>query len=360
MAKRMTIMLIIVAIIFGGAVAWYFVRQAMIAKFLLHQKMPPAVISATQVRVETWHPYLTSIGSLKANQTVEMQPEASGTVSKIYFESGQTIKAGDPLVDLDAQPEKAKLAQDQAQLTLAKISYERTKRLYAQGAAAKQDLDKAESTYQQAIASVQYDQVLIQQKHVVSPFTGRIGIRQVNLGQYLSTMPNSSSVIATIQSLDPIYVDFNLPQQNLQDLQVGQPIQITVDTYPGQTFKGQVSALNVNVDSESRMIAVRATLANPDYKLYDGMFANVRIVLPSEQQAIVVPQTAITFNLYGDLVYVVKDENGHKIAKQVFVKVGESRGDVAVIEQGLTANDTVVTAGQVKLFDGAPVVIKNT
>lgn len=352
MARRMTIMLIAAVIIFGGAIAWYFVKNMMVAKFLSEMKYPPAAVNVTTVKSINWQPYYTSVGTFVAPQSISIVPEVAGMVDSILFKSGDLVKQGQLLMTLDSRQEQAKLASDLANLHLAQIDYQRNSKLYKQHAIAEQVLDKSLATLQQGQAAVQGDQVAIDQKQIRAPFGGRIGISTVSLGQYIGPT-SANSTIATLEQVDPLFIDFTLPQQDINNLKIGQPIQVTVDSYPGKIFHGTISAINVAVDQDSRMITVRGLIPNADQSLHSGMFADVNVMLPTQLSVITVPQTAITYNLYGDAIYVVKDGK----AIQTFVTVGQRRGDDIAVTKGLTVGQQIVTSGQLKLFNGAPVIV---
>lgn len=351
MAKRMSIMLIIVTIIFGGAVAWYFVKQAMIAKFLGSMKYPPAVINVSTVKLSDWQPYYESVGTLVAPQSVNVLPAASGIVKNIYFKSGDDVRKGQVLVRLDDSQEQADLVSDTASLQLARITYQRDLLLFKRHALSKQVLDTDYSKLIQAKAKVTGDRVAIENKTVLAPFSGHIGLREVSLGEYISNTGSNS--IAMMEQVDPLYVDFQLSQQYVRNIKVNQSITVMIDGYADKTYQGKISAWSVGVDKDSRMITVRATIPNKNRELYSGMFVDVHVLLPTHKATLVVPQTAITYNLYGDLIYVVK--NGRAI--ETFVTVGQRRGNDIEIVKGLKAGDQIVTAGQLKLFNNAPVII---
>ncbi len=349
----MIIMLIGVGIIFGGAIAWYFVKQAMIAKYIANMKYPPATITATKVTTSDWTPFYESVGTLVAPQSTSVRPETGGIVKKINFESGDLVKKDQLLVVLNSDQEKSKLTSDKANLRLAQLTYNRDHSLYYHGAVSKQNYDKALATLDQAKAAVNGDIIAINQKQVRAPFTGRIGIRKVSLGEYIATTSGSSTEIATVEQVDPLYVDFQLPQQYIANVRVGQAIEVNVDAYGNQSFKGKIQALSVGVDKENRMVTVRAEVPNKHDKLYSGMFTNVKIFLPQQHAVVTVPQTAITYNFYGDIVYLVKAGK----AVETFVTVGQRRGNEIEIIKGVKPGDTIVTSGQLKLFNGSPVNI---
>jgi membrane fusion protein (multidrug efflux system) len=363
MKKRMAIMLILVTIIFGGIVGFYFFKQAMIAKFMSHMGEQPSTVTTTKVQAVTWAPTLTAVGTLAAEQSVALSPQVSGMISAIYFDSGKYVTKGDPLVDLESSTQVAQLKADQAQLKLAQLNYARDQRLYKQHAIASAGLDSSFAALQSAQAAVEGDLATIAKMHIVAPFSGKLGIRQVSLGQYLAA--GSSTTIVQLSSIDPILVQFNLPQQELPKIFVGQGVQLTVDAFPGQVFSGKITATNSDITSGSRTMLVEAKIPNPTHALVSGMFAMVNVLLPVEKNVIVVPQTAIVYSLYGDSVYVVKSAANAKgdavmTVTQEFVTIGETQGINVRIEKGLTAGAEVVTSGQLKLHNGSTIIVNNS
>ncbi|MDP1573936.1 MAG: efflux RND transporter periplasmic adaptor subunit [Coxiellaceae bacterium] len=318
-------------------------------------KEPDVTVSAEKATSQTWHPFLTAAGSLKASNGVDVNAQVSGQITAIEFKSGQHVKQGDLLVQLDDSVDQQTLLRDQAALLFNKVDYERKQSLLKQRAVAQSAVDAAKAAYLQADAAVQSDQVLIAQKKIKAPFTGKIGIRQVNVGQYIT----SSTAIVTLQALDPLLVDFSLPEQDFPKISKDQDITIRVDAYPTQTFAGKIVAVNSAVDVNTRSIAVRATIPNPKEVLFPGLFANVAVILPVVNNVITVPQTAVTYSMYGDSVYVVENKGKEKIAVQKYVLVGDRRDNVAEITKGIVAGDEVITSGQLKLHPNATVVINN-
>ena len=363
MKKRMAIMLVVVTIIFGGIVGFYFFKQAMIAKFMSQMGEQPVTVTTTKVSVVTWSPALTAVGTLVADQRVALSPQVSGVISAIYFDSGKYVKKGDPLVDLDTSTQQAQLKADQAQLKLARLNYARDQRLYKQHAIASAGLDSSFAALQSAQAAVEGDLATIAKMHIVAPFSGKLGIREVSLGQFLAA--GSATTIAQLSSIDPILAQFNLPQQDLPKISVGQIVQLTIDAFPGQIFSGKISATNADITSGSRTMLVQANIPNPTHQLVSGMFAMVNVLLPSVQNVIVVPQTAIVYSLYGDSIYVVKSSTNAKGEKvmsvaQEFVTLGETQGINVRIEKGLKAGDEIVTSGQLKLHNGSTINVNNS
>lgn len=361
LAKRMKIMVIALIIFFGLLFGYNFAKAMMIKIFMSRYQPPPVAVSATKAVATTWHPVINTVGTLVAVNGVQLNSQQAGQLIKINFTSGQMVKAGDPLVQLDDAIDQQDLLNYSAQLKLAQVSYNRLSKLLSSKVVAQAEVDKAQAKLQEAQSAVNKTKVIINQKNIVAPFAGKIGIRLVNLGQFIA----AGTPIVSLQSLDPLYVQFSLPEQNLPQLYVGQDINVKVDGYKGKVFHGKINAINANVNTDTHNILVQATLANPQLILYPGMFANVEVILPSQQQVITVPQTSIYYNLYGDSAFIIKetgkDKKGKPIltAKQVFVKVGEARGNEVAILKGISANDEVITSGQLKLHDGAQVVINN-
>jgi membrane fusion protein, multidrug efflux system len=295
-------------------------------------------------------------------QGTTLSNELAGTVTKIAFESGAHVKKGDLLVQLDASAEEAQLASAEAAAEWARVSLKRAQDLRTQNSNSQSDLDSAEAQAKQAEANVANLESAVAKKTITAPFDGRIGIRTVNLGQYL---PAGTAIVA-LESLDPIYVDFSLPQQQLADLAPDLPVQVTTDALPGQTIEGKITAIDPQVDNGTRNLQVQATLANPDEKLHPGMFADVAVELPSKNKVLVIPATAILYTPYGDSVFVVdeakdpKTGQTGKVLRQQFVQLGVTRGDFVAVTSGLKPDETVVTSGVFKLRNKEPVVIDNT
>lgn len=362
MKKRMVIMIIALVIVFGGIFGWDFIKSRMIANAIAHSERPPVYVATAIAKSTTWQPIIPAVGTFVAINGVDVTSEVSGTVNKILFDSGDVVNAGQPLVKLDDSTDLQDLKNYQAQLKLAKINFERQKDLYARRATSQSLVDSAEAQYQEAQAMVGKTEVLIAKKTISAPFAGRIGIRQVNLGQYVS--PGTGLV--TLQSFNPIHVQFSLPEQDLKNLHVGQTVEVRVDAYPDEVFKSKITAINSKVDPNTRNILIQATLPNPDHKLYPGMFANVAVLLPTENQVVTVPQTAIAYSLYGDIVYFVKQNGTNKkgqpilVADRAFVKVGQRRGGQVAIISGVKPNQEVIIAGQLKLEPGVRIAINNS
>jgi membrane fusion protein (multidrug efflux system) len=323
---------------------------------------PPQTVSTTVAGKQDWQPQLKAIGSLRAVRGADLSPQVGGTVSAIHFDSGADVKEGDVLIELSSADDLAKLNSLKAQTELARITYDRDQRQLQAQAVSKQVVDTDEQNFRSFQAQVAQQQATLDYKTIRAPFAGRIGIRQVDVGQYLAP----GTTVVTLQSLDPIYVDFTLPQQDIAKINVGQKVGVRIDTYPGQVFAGTISALNSKVDTTTRNVQVRATIPNPDRRLLPGMFATVTIDVGGKQNYVTLPQTAVTYNPFGSTVYLVdkkgKDAKGQDqlVARQVFVTTGDTRGDQVAIMKGVDPGDTVVTAGQIKLRNGSPLHIDNS
>jgi membrane fusion protein (multidrug efflux system) len=322
---------------------------------------PPITVASVTAGEAVWQRQLHAVGSLAAAQGVTVSNELVGMVKKIAFESGARVKQGDLLVQLDIAPDEAQLRGLAAQATLARLNLERAQDLRRNGTNAQSDLDAAQAQYDQAVAAVDNLKGTIAKKVITAPFAGRLGIRQVDLGQYLA----AGTPIVTLQALDPIYVNFSLPQQDVVGLTVGQAVEVKLDAYPGEIFKGAVTAINSKVDDATRNIQVQAMLPNPSERLKPGMFAGVDVLQTKKDKYVTLPQTAIVYNPYGNAVYVIeqgKDPQGAPalLARQRFVQLGDTRGDQVAVLKGVSPGDQVVTAGQLKLRNGAAVQVNNS
>jgi membrane fusion protein (multidrug efflux system) len=361
MKKRLIIVLASLFLLFGAIFGYRIFVNYEISKYMANFQMPPVVVSVATAKAETWQPYISSVGTLQAVQGVNVSPQVSGIVKEIDFSSGQMVNKGQVLIKLDTDVLVAQLQGDIAAQKLAQLNYNRDVKLYKVGAIAKSELDTDLSTLQQDQADTAQTKQLIAQKIITAPFAGKLGIRQVNIGQYL----NPGDVITDLQTVDPIYVNYYVPQQDISKLTIGQDVELTVGTYPGVTFKGKINAIDAEVSDDNKSIAVQAVISNDDPKnmLYPGMFAAVTTLLPQQENVITVPQIAISYTLYGNSVFVVTDQTDKKtgkttkIAKRVYVTTGDQRGDIVAVSQGIKAGDVVVTDGQIKLQDVNPVSI---
>ena len=378
MTKRMLIMiggvLVLVALLVGGFILH-------IQKLIASQPKPaPQTVTATKVGSTDWQPTLAAVGSVAPVRGVDVTTEIAGLVREIHFKSGQDVRQGDVLVELNADADKAQLAALEAAAELSATVLKRDKAQFdAQAIAQAQvDSDAADLKSKRALADQQ--KAIIDKKTIRAPFSGKLGITTVNPGQYL----NPGDKIVTLQTIDPIYVDFNLPQKSISALQVGQLVNVTTDGFAGVTFPGKITAISPKVDTTTRNIVVEATLANPKHQLLPGMFANASVEVGDKKHYLTLPQTAITYNPYGSTVFLVMTADqaaaaarataasggasvpanaasgAGLVVQQAFVTAGETRGDQVAILAGLKEGQQVVTSGQVKLKNGTPIVIDNT
>ncbi len=356
MIKRLIIVLLVFGAVAGGIGYWKYQQfQMMTAK--LTAPRPPAVIASATVQQEEWQPVLRAVGSLRAQSGIEVTNEVPGIVSLIGFESGQTVKAGDVLLRLEDSVELATLASLKADQRLAEVQYRRTAELMPKQAVSKSEFDIAKATYESAQAKVAQQQATVGKKVIRSPFDGILGIRQVDKGQFLP----AGTAIVSLQALDPLYVDYALPEREFSKIAPGQPVHLRVAAYPDDLFIGSVSAIDSGVQEGSRSIKVRGTIPNKDNRLRPGMFAEVETLLPNQGEVLTVPRTAISYNTYGNFAYVIVEaEGGGLQVKRRQVNTGAVRAGRVVVTEGLKAGEQVVAAGLVKLRDGQPVTIDNS
>ena len=355
----------------GLAYFQFAIKPVMVKGFISAAFAPKATaVAAEAVKAEKWPPELTAIGTLRAYQGVLIAPQAAGVVTAKHFESGEDVEAGALLINIDDSVEQADLANGLAQLKNADATLKRQKTLVEQGNTPQSTVDTALATRNSAAATVERTRAVIAQKAIRAPFAGRLGLRNVDLGQYVAV----GTSLVTLQQLDPIYADFPVPEEALRSLAVGQVASMTVDAIPGRCFEGKIEAIDARVSAESRNVTARAVFANPDRKLLPGMFANLTVTTGEPASVLTVPRTAIVYSLYGDNVFVVRaiphgreqggvsDKGGPSglIVDRRFVHVGPARGERIAIESGLREGEKVVTAGQIKLQAFMPVTIDET
>jgi membrane fusion protein (multidrug efflux system) len=361
MTKRMLLMLIGVGLLFGGIFAYKSFVSYKLKKSMSAYQAPPVTVSATEAKSLVWQPQLSAVGSLRAVRGVDVTSEIAGLVQKIYFNSGDEVEEGKLLLQLNADTDIALLHSYEAAADLANTVYERDKKQYDVQAVSKATLDADAADLKVKRAQVSQQAATVIKKSIHAPFAGKLGISTVNPGQYI----NPGDKIVTLQALDLIYLDFYLPQQDLSQLSLGQRIVATTDSYPGRRFTGKITAVNPKVDTNTRNIQVEATIENPGHKLLPGMYATVQVQAGATKRYLTLPQTAITYNPYGDTVFVVEESGkgpGGKpvlTVRQVFVTVGPRRGDQVAIVEGVSERETVVTSGQLKLKNGSRVIINN-
>jgi membrane fusion protein (multidrug efflux system) len=361
MFRRMAIMLMLVGVAFAAIFGFQAFKARMIQKAISSLRNPPQTVSTITAATQSWQKRLEAVGSTKAEKGAELSAQVPGIVKAIHFQSGAKVEKGTLLVELEAADDIAHLQALKATEALAQLNYDRDSRLLKTDAISQETADTDLATLKSNQAQVAQQDALVGYKSITAPFSGRLGIRQVDLGQYIAP----GTPIVTLQQLDPIFVDFYLPQQALAQIRVGQAVTTKVDTYPDLKFDGRILAINPLVNTASRNVQVRATFGNPDEKLLPGMFATVDIQVGVPQHYVTLPKTAIYYNSYGDIAYVVKAKGGENdgekqyVAEQVFVKTGETRGDQVAVLSGIEPGDVVTTAGQNKLHNGSPVRINN-
>ncbi|KIA79015.1 RND transporter [Chromobacterium piscinae] len=354
MTKRMLIMLGGVALLIVVLGVGFFLH---IQKLIASSPKPgPQTVSTTVAKTAEWQPQLSSVGTLTAMQGVDISSEVAGQVRSLHFKSGQDVKAGDVLVQLNADSDQAQLRSLQAAAELAATTLKRDRAQLAIEGVSQAQVDADMADLKSKTALVAQQTALVAKKTIRAPFSGRLGITTVNPGQYL----NPGDKIVTLQTIDPVYVDFNLPQRQIGKVRVGQPVKVKSDAFGDEVFHGKINAINPKIDPATRNVQIEATIANPKHKLLPGMFANTTIEVGSKQKHLTLPQTAITYNPYGSTVFIVKQGKNGLEAQQAFVTTGDTRGDQVAITAGLKEGQEVVTSGQLKLKTGTPVTVNNS
>jgi membrane fusion protein, multidrug efflux system len=358
---RLMVMLVGLAVLFSLIFGFGAFKAIMIRRFLANLSNPISTVATITAQTTQWQSTLSAVGTINAVNGANMAAEVAGIVDTINFESGQDVAQHTLLMTLRPNNDDALVAQLRATETLDRLTYERDQRQFAAKAVSQATLDTDRANLDSATAQVQSQLALMTEKKVYAPFAGRLGIRQVNIGQYLA----AGATVVTLEQLDPIYVDFYLPQKALAQISVGQSTDLTIDSSPEQSFPGTIVALDSAIDTSSRNIQVRALVQNPKLLLRPGMFGTVSIGVGKPQELVTLPQTAVTYNPYGDTVFLAvpgKNAEGEPqlIARQVFVTLGETRGDQVSILKGVNAGDAVVSAGSLKLRNGALLAVNNT
>ncbi|HEU0197483.1 MAG TPA: efflux RND transporter periplasmic adaptor subunit [Nevskiaceae bacterium] len=379
MVKRMVIMLVVLAVILGGVWFMHGVSGKFVKKYIAAMNSQAQTVSATTASLSDWTDREQAVGSIVAVRGADLSLQVAGIVTRIHFKSGEDVKQGQALLALDDREDVARLAALKAAEQLAQTTYDRDRRQFAAQAISQQVVDNDRATLAQARANVTQQQAVVAHKHLVAPFSGRLGLRLVDLGQYL----NAGTAVVTLQALSPIYVDFHVPQQALAKLRVGQPVTAANDTWPGREFAGKILAISPKLDTTTRNALVRARLENPGDRLLPGMYATVDVATGKPTPYLTLPQTAINYHPYGDTVFIVTEEKAARAASdpkpskatgtadtqpsgpvlvvhQQFITVGATRGDQIQILKGVKAGDRVVTSGQMKLRNGSRVIINNT
>ena len=372
MNKRMMWMLVITAVVFGGLFGMKWFGNKMMNQYFDNMTMPPAAVSSAKAQSLHWRSTISGVGTVVASQGTRISSESGGLVAKVHFESGAQVKRGDLLVTLSAGSEQADLARLQSQATLAKSELSRLQRLYKLEAISKSELDRAETDFRATQSAADGQRAKLAQKQIRAPFSGQLGIRQVDVGQYLQ----AGETMVTLQQLDPVYVDFTLPEKDVLLVDVGQSVKVTLDGQNDRVFEGVVSAIEPQVDVQTRNFKVRANVANADRSLRPGQFARAEIALPAVRKVVAVPLTSVSYNPYGNSVYVIvkapkkagaegeeataEQSEDELVVRRRFIKTGEARGDMVEVKEGVNAGDEVATSGLLKLQNDAKVIINNT
>ncbi|MDP3561411.1 MAG: efflux RND transporter periplasmic adaptor subunit [Legionellaceae bacterium] len=403
--KRMKVMLISLAIVFGGIIAFNIIKSVLVSYFFAHYVPPAVSVSSVVAKSKNWKPSISAVGNFVAINGVEVNAQLDGKVTAIHFNSGQLVEKGSPLIDIDDSVDQATLKFNQADLVLQKTNYQRQVDLFQRHATAASSLDEAKARLLKAESNVEKSQAIVDQKHIIAPFSGVLGIRQINIGQYIR--PGETGIV-TLQSMDPIYLQFYLPEQLLEHIHLNQRITFSIEQDSDLLFEGKISAINSKVDSNTHTIEIQATVANcpntktadpsydnlikmkrktadgktlvicdtelntlnkiAQYNFIPGIFASIELEQPTIPNTVVLPSTAISYTMYGNSVFVIEknkdghpDDNGQDVlsVKRVFVTTGEQHGNYTVIKQGIKAGQQVVATGELKLEDGTRVTINN-
>ena len=362
LGRRMTIMLCSVSLLLGLIFGFNQLKTFMIKHFIAGMGLPPATVSTMVVETTAWQPKLSSVGNVRAYRGVDLSTEIGGLVQAVPIKSGMDVKEGELLIKLNDASDVAQLNSLKALADLAAVINERDRQQLEIQAISKNVFDTSKADAKSKQAQVEQQTALVAKKNLKAPFSGRVGIVVINPGQFV----NPGDKLLTLQTLDPIFVDFNLPQGNAEQIQVGQEIVVTTDALKDVSFTGKITAVSPKVDTNTRNIQIEAQLANPDKKILPGMFANVNVKLGNEVKMLTLPQTAVTYNPYGSTVFIAKptgkkDKQGKPAleAQQVFVTTGPTRGDQVAILKGIEEGTTVVTSGQLKLKNGTPLIVNN-
>lgn len=362
MLKKILFALVAVSLLIAAITFTKLGQFTAMGEAAVNMVMPPETVTAMPIESEQWEETIIATATVTAVQGVEVSAEIGGRVKRIAFESGSLVKMGDVLIQLDTASEDAQLASAQATAALAKASLNRVKKLNKQNLTSQDALESAQAKVKETVAQANNVRALIAKKTIKAPFTGRLGLRQVNLGQIL----RDGDAIVSLQTLDPILVDFSVPQKALSRLESGLEVQITVDAAPDKPFVGKIIATNPDVDLATRSVRVRAKVANPDDLLRSGMFATATVIMPEKKTVLPVIATAVAYATFGNSVFVIdeqeNEESGEteKVLRQQFIRLGKARGDFIDVIDGLKAGDTVVTSGVFKLRSGMKVIIDNT
>lgn len=361
---RMIIMIVIVGLFLAALIGWNIAGKYFAGQAAAHMPVPPQTVSSTRAETLPWQPEQASVGSLRAVKGADLAFDISGIVTVIRVKSGEEVKQGQMLIELNADDFVAQRRQLEANAALLKVNLGRARQQLSYKGISQAEFDSAEANYKAAQAGINQQQALVDKRMLRAPFSGRIGIITLTPGTYV----NSGTAVVTLQQLDPVLVDLNVPQDKLGEVKVGQPVILSLDAFTDHPFRGEITAISPKIDSATRNAQVEASVPNPDELLKPGMFANVAIQIGGEKPYLTLPQTAITFNPYGETVFLVKhsgkkDDKGKDempTAQSVFVTTGAKRGDQIAVLSGLKEGDEVVTSGQLKIKNGTPLIIDNS
>jgi membrane fusion protein (multidrug efflux system) len=360
MVKRMIGMLIVVGFIFGGIFGYHAFGNYMMNRHFATMQAPPVVVSTVKAQMQLWQPKIKAVGSLRAVQGVDVASEIAGIVEAVHFNSGDNVKEGEVLIDLNAEADIAQLQALEAAAELAQTVYDRDKKQFEIQAVSQAVVDADAAELKARKAQKDQQAALVAKKKIRAVFGGKLGISMVNPGQYL----NPGEKIVTLQALDTVYVDFYLPQQELSRLAIGQAVNVATDAFPGRVFEGTITSINTRIEPDTRNVQVEALVPNLKNELLPGMFVSVEVDVGKAQSYLTLPQTSVTYNPYGETVYVVEAAKDGKEAgvlkvKQTFITVGETRGDQLSVLKGVNEGDIVVSSGQHKLKNGSVVIIND-
>jgi membrane fusion protein, multidrug efflux system len=358
MVRWFIIVGLVLTLLVGALVGFNAFRSHMIAQFFANNKPPPVNVSVAEAKSEIVPNLLTAVGGLAAVHQVDVTTDVSGRITNILFTPGGSVKSGTPLVQLFDEPDQADLANFRAQATVGQLQLDRAKQLAARQFGPQSTVDQAQATYDQALAGIAKTEAIISQKLVKAPFDGELGMRQAEVGQYLT----AGTKIVSLTDLSELYANFTVPEKDSAQLKVDQMVRIAVDAYPGRTFEGKITTIEPQVAADTRNIRVQATVQNPEHVLKPGMFVTATVVLPDKPPVVTVPETAVDYTLYGDSVFLLSEKKGDDgktslSAVRTFVQTGNRIGGRAEILKGLKAGDRVVAVGQLKLQSGAAVAI---
>jgi len=361
MIKRLILMLLAVGLFFGALFGWKARVGYQTGLMMSRMAMPPVTVSTTVATTETWAPVITAVGTLRASQGVDITAREAGMITELRFESGAQVAAGDVLARQYVEDERARLAALEADVRLAELNLSRSQDLLDKSLNSQFEYDTRKTDRDRAVAQARNIRLTIEKKTIRAPFAGRIGIRQVDLGEYV----RPGDPIVRLEALDKILIDFPVPQQQVSLVRVGQPLVIRVDAYPDKAFSGKVTAISPQVRAQTRDVLLEGVVDNEAEALLPGMFAEIAVHLPVREEVLTLPQSAITYSPYGDSVFVVRETVGENdetelTVDNVFIQTGETRGDQVAIVSGIVPGDRIVTAGQIKLRNGTRVVIDNS